>query len=146
MDNLTKTQRRKNMQSIRSKDTSIEKIIRSGLRHAGIRFRSNVSTMLGKPDFVFNDAKTVLFLDSCFWHSCPYHATQPKSNRAYWRPKLKRNKERDQSITKALRKSGWKVIRIWEHRIKKDPKGCLAIVEAAVRLRIKQFHQQKNLS
>ena len=140
MDNLTKTQRRKNMQSIRSKDTSIEKIIRSGLRHAGIRFRSNVSTMLGKPDFVFNDAKTVLFLDSCFWHSCPYHATQPKSNRAYWRPKLKRNKERDRIITKALRKSGWKVLRFWEHRIKKNPDDCLKLIQACVHSRTNFVH------
>ena len=104
MDNLTKAQRRKNIQHIRSKGTSIEQTIRRGLRRSGLCYRGNVRAILGKPDFVFKNAKVVVFLDSCFWHSCPYHATQPKSNKAYWRPKLKRNKERDRIITKELRK------------------------------------------
>jgi DNA mismatch endonuclease, patch repair protein len=137
MDNLTKAQRRKNMQHIRSKGTSIEQTIRKGLRHSGLRFKGNVRTMLGKPDFAFKDARVVVFLDSCFWHSCPYHATQPKSNRPYWRPKLKRNKERDRSVTKALKKSGWKVLRIWEHRIKKNPDDCLRLIQTCVHSRIK---------
>jgi DNA mismatch endonuclease (patch repair protein) len=140
MDNLTKNQRRKNMQHIRSKGTSIEQIIRKGLRRAGLRFRGNVKTMLGKPDFVFKDVRVVVFLDSCFWHSCPYHVIQPKTNRAYWRPKLKRNKERDRIITKALRKSGWKVLRIWEHRIRKNPDDCLRLIETYVHFRTNSVH------
>jgi DNA mismatch endonuclease (patch repair protein) len=146
MDNLTKAQRQKNMRNIRSKGTSIEKVVRSGLRRAGIRFRANVRTIPGKPDFVFRDARVIVFLDSCFWHSCPYHATQPKSNRTYWQPKLKRNKERDRIITKALKKSGWKVLRIWEHRIKKDPLGCLSLIGTRVHLGIKQAHRRQHQS
>lgn len=135
MDNLTKPQRRKNMQHIRSKGTSIEQIIRKGLRGAGLHFRGNVKTIIGKPDFVFKNERVVVFLDSCFWHSCPYHATKPKSNRAYWLPKLKRNKERDRIITKTLKGSGWKVLRLWEHRIRKKPDDCLRLIESCVRLK-----------
>ena len=145
MDNLTKAQRRKNMQHIRSKGTSIEQTIRRGLRRSGLCYRGNVRAILGKPDFVFKNAKVVVFLDSCFWHSCPYHATQPKSNKAYWRPKLKRNKERDRIITKELRKSGWKVLRFWEHRIKNKPNECLNSIETCVRLRTNQAHQRRAL-
>jgi DNA mismatch endonuclease, patch repair protein len=140
MDNLKPKDRRKNMQSIRSKGTSIELLMQTALRKRGHRFKKNYKKLIGKPDIVFLDTRVAVFLDSCFWHSCPYHATQPKSNRAYWRPKLKRNKERDRIITKALRKSGWKVLRIWEHRIKNNPDDCLKLIQACVYSRTNLAH------
>jgi DNA mismatch endonuclease (patch repair protein) len=70
----------------------IELIIAKELRKRGLRFSRNSSTIEGKPDFVFRKEKLVLFLDSCFWHVCPYHHNIPKSNKKYWVRKLKRNK------------------------------------------------------
>jgi DNA mismatch endonuclease (patch repair protein) len=64
---------------------------------------------------VFPVPKVVLLVDGCFWHGCPEHATYPKSNTAYWLPKLKANKERDRRQTARLREAGWTVVRVWEH-------------------------------
>src|SRR5579871_1471893 len=69
----------------------------------------------GRPDFVFVRERLAVFVDGCFWHGCPYHGHNPQSNRSYWIPKLQRNKERDRAVTKHLRKSGWRVLRIWAH-------------------------------
>lgn len=66
-------------------------------------------------DIVFTRAMLAVFLDGCFWHQCPVHATSPKSNIDYWEPKLKRNVERDVEVTKALTERGWQVLRFWEH-------------------------------
>ncbi|MBC7817584.1 MAG: very short patch repair endonuclease [Planctomycetaceae bacterium] len=67
------------------------------------------------PDFVFAKLKLAIFVDGCFWHGCPLHGTQPKSNAAFWRKKLTANKSRDQRVTRLLRLKGWRVLRLWEH-------------------------------
>jgi DNA mismatch endonuclease (patch repair protein) len=66
----------------------------------------------------------VVFVDGCFWHGCPRHGTQPKGNAAFWRAKLRRNRERDRRDTRNLRRAGWRVLRLWEHalRAKERPK------------------------
>jgi DNA mismatch endonuclease (patch repair protein) len=69
----------------------------------------------GKPDFAFPKSKLAVFVDGCFWHGCPKHATQPKGNASFWATKLTSNKERDRKVNRALRAKGWKVLRIWEH-------------------------------
>lgn len=125
MDNLSKEHRRKNMQNIRSSETSIEKLVRSELFKMGYRYRKNYNKLPGKPDIVFIKQKVAVFIDSCFWHICPYHFITPKSNTKYWIPKLRRNKVRDKEINNLLKKSGWRVIRIWEHSIKRDVKKCI---------------------
>ncbi|WP_096361786.1 very short patch repair endonuclease [Sulfuricaulis limicola] len=71
--------------------------------------------LFGRPDFVFHQQRLVLFVDGCFWHCCPKHATQPGSNRAFWMRKLQRNRARDRLVNQTLRKAGWKVVRIWQH-------------------------------
>jgi len=81
---------------------------------------------MGKPDIVFPSKCVVVFLDSCFFHKCPYHYVQPKSNKQYWLPKIKRNTIRAKEVNKQLRKEGWKVIRIWEHSVKKNPEEIAA--------------------
>ncbi|HEX7470251.1 MAG TPA: very short patch repair endonuclease [Verrucomicrobiae bacterium] len=70
-----------------------------------------------KADFIFPKSRTVIFVDGCFWHGCPKHTTQPKNNRAFWRRKFSRNKKRDQLVNRTLRKSGWRVLRVWEHEL-----------------------------
>jgi len=72
-----------------------------------------------RPDFVFPKQRVAVFVDGCFWHGCPKHATQPKNNRAFWRRKLAGNKARDQLVNRALRRAGWRVVRVWEHQLRK---------------------------
>jgi DNA mismatch endonuclease (patch repair protein) len=67
-----------------------------------------------RPDFVFRKTRTAIFVDGCFWHGCPKHATKPANNRAFWRRKLAGNKKRDALVTRKLRRARWRVIRIWE--------------------------------
>ncbi len=75
------------------------------------------SKLLGRPDFVFRATRQAVFVDGCFWHGCPKHATQPKANAAFWAAKLAGNKARDRRVNRELRALGWKVIRIWEHEL-----------------------------
>lgn len=70
--------------------------------------------LLGSPDFVFRREKVAVFVDGCFWHGCPRHGRSPDSRQDYWGPKLLRNAKRDRAVTRELRNSGWKVLRIWE--------------------------------
>lgn len=135
MDNLTPTQRHKNMQNIRSKETIIEMRVRSELRRRGLRFRKNVPNMIGKPDIVFPSSKVAVFLDSCFWHQCPYHANLPLIRRKYWIPKLERNKERAKEVNRQIRKKGWTVLRFWEHQIKNHFDECINKVAKVVKSR-----------
>jgi DNA mismatch endonuclease (patch repair protein) len=68
-----------------------------------------------RPDIVFTARRIAVFVDGCFWHVCPQHGRQPTSNEWYWTPKLRRNMDRDQLVTTALKEAGWQVVRIWEH-------------------------------
>ncbi len=77
------------------------------------------------PDFVFVRDRVALFVDGCFWHSCPLHGTMPKSRTTFWSEKLSRNRARDSFVEHALLKTGWSVIRIWEHEIQ-DAAGLAA--------------------
>jgi DNA mismatch endonuclease (patch repair protein) len=67
-----------------------------------------------RPDFVFRKERVVVFVDGCFWHGCPRHATRPRQNRKFWDDKIARNRQRDRLVTRELRKSGWTVLRLWE--------------------------------
>lgn len=73
--------------------------------------------IFGKPDFIFPKSKLAIFVDGCFWHGCPKHATQPSTNRAFWKRKLARNKSRDRIVNRILRQRGWSVLRIWQHEL-----------------------------
>ena len=124
MDNLTKSQRRKNMQNIRSAGTMPEKLIIRALRREKLYFAKNDKSIIGNPDIVFRRKKVVVFIDSDFWHGHPKRFIMPKSNRQYWKEKISRNKERDAGVNKKLKEAGWKVIRIWESDIKKNLDRC----------------------
>jgi DNA mismatch endonuclease (patch repair protein) len=67
-----------------------------------------------RPDFVFRAQRVVVFVDGCFWHGCPRHATRPRQNRKFWDEKIARNRQRDRLVIRELRKSGWTVLRLWE--------------------------------
>ena len=70
-----------------------------------------------RPDFVFPKLRVAVFVDGCFWHGCPRHGTRPKGNASFWKKKLERNKARDREQTRALKRAGWRVLRIWEHEL-----------------------------
>ncbi|MCM1970854.1 very short patch repair endonuclease [Streptomyces sp. G1] len=101
-----------------SRDTVPEVAVRRLLHAAGLRYRVNVPVP-GMPrrtiDVVFPKARIAVFMDGCFWHGCPEHATQPRSNAEWWRQKLDRNMARDVETTKWLVEAGWEVLRFWEH-------------------------------
>lgn len=100
-------------------ESEIERELRSELFRRGIRFRKHVrvvATSRCKPDIVFPRARVAVFVDGCFWHRCPEHATFPRANSAWWREKLDANVARDRQYDEALAADGWVVIRLWEHQ------------------------------
>lgn len=107
------------MQAIRRRDTGPEKRLRSALHQAGYRYRCDLSIQLDgirpRPDIVFTKKRVAVFVDGCFWHSCPAHGADPRANQDYWVPKLQRNRERDAVQTQALEEAGWTVLRLWDH-------------------------------
>lgn len=87
----------------------------------------------GRPDFVFPKHRIAIFVDGCFWHGCPLHASQPATNRAFWGEKLDKNKARDRLVTRKLKKNGWRVIRIWQHDLtSKGQERCVNRIRRAL--------------
>ena len=86
----------------------------------------------GHPDFIFRRERLAVFVDGCFWHGCPKHGRKPGSNRGYWLPKLRHNRERDTAVKLTLCSTGWTVIRLWEHDLA-NPDGCAARISRALR-------------
>lgn len=106
------------MRAVKQRDNASELSIRSILHRHGLRFRVHRHLIPGRSrtvDVVLAKAKIAVFVDGCFWHSCPRHATLPKANREWWRAKLQANKTRDRQTDRALVRLGWRVMRIWEH-------------------------------
>jgi DNA mismatch endonuclease, patch repair protein len=121
-DVFTKHKRSQIMSRIKGRDNrTTEQALVALLRRNGIRGWRRHLAIEGTPDFAFPQKKVAVFVDGCFWHGCPEHATMPQSNRKFWSNKLRRNKSRDRFVTSALRKQGWKVVRIWEHQLKTNP-------------------------
>lgn len=114
VDNLTKAQRSFCMSKIRSKRTKAE--LKHKASNKWLEFQPK--GLYGNPDFIDWRKKVVVFVDGCFWHKCPEHFVEPKSNKKYWLPKLDRNAVRDKEVSMAYENSGWKVVRIWEHQLK----------------------------
>jgi DNA mismatch endonuclease, patch repair protein len=106
------------MSRLGRRDTTPEMLLRSELHRRGLRFRVQRPLDFDRrrrADIVFVSARVMVFVDGCFWHSCPEHATMPKANRPFWEAKLRRNVERDRDTDRRLAEAGWTVIRVWEH-------------------------------
>lgn len=125
---------RRSMRGNKRIGTKPETALRSALHAAGLRFRKDYRLDFGtvkvRPDVVFTRARVAVFVDGCYWHSCPDHGTRPKANADYWGPKLARNVARDREQDAALHDAGWTVVRIWEHVAVGD---AVEMVAAAVR-------------
>lgn len=131
-DNLTPEQRSYCMSRIKGKDTGLERNVRSELHKRGLRFRKHVKDLPGKPDIVFSKARVVVFVDGDFWHGYRFPAWEHKVSE-FWKEKINKNRERDRKNFRKLRAMGWRVIRLWQHEIKKDFEGCITRVITAVR-------------
>jgi DNA mismatch endonuclease, patch repair protein len=110
---------RRSMVSNRRVDTGPERALRSALFQAGVRFRKDFRiecpNLKVRADVAILGPRIAVFVDGCFWHRCPDHGTNPKTNAEFWAEKLDRNVDRDHRVNAALAESGWTVIRSWEH-------------------------------
>jgi DNA mismatch endonuclease, patch repair protein len=122
------------MRSNRPKDTSPELALRRELHARGLRYRIHRAPsrkVRTTADVLFSRARLAVYVDGCFWHSCPEHAVMPKRNRDFWMAKLRTNQERDRRTDELLAAEGWTVLRIWEHE---DPAVGADAVERALRI------------
>lgn len=127
---------RRTMRANKRRDTSVELAVRRRLHATGLRYRvdyaADPTDRRRRVDIVFTKLRLAIYIDGCFWHGCPDHYVQPKTNVDYWRPKIARNMERDRESVEGLEAAGWTVLRFWEHE---DPDTVAASIAAAVRLR-----------
>lgn len=123
------------MQRVKSKDTTIEIMLRKELYKRGLRYQKNVKTIYGKPDIVFKGKKVVVFADSEFWHGKKLSEGKsiPKTHTEYWVKKITRNMQRDKEVNAQLKSEGWTVLRFWEKDIRKDVSACADVVEKALK-------------
>ena len=115
-----KQQRSYNMSRIKGKDTKPEILVRKFLHANGYRYKLHDKKLPGKPDIVLPKYRTLIFVHGCFWHghaNCKYFVV-PKTNTQWWTDKINRNKANDQKAIKVLKKDGWKVIVVWECKLK----------------------------
>ncbi|MFC0454461.1 very short patch repair endonuclease [Rhodococcus jostii] len=106
------------MRAQRRRDTAPEFALRRELHRRGVRYFVDRAPMKGvrrRADLVFPRRKVAVYVDGCFWHSCPQHATFPKNNAQWWADKLAGNVTRDRDTDTRLTDAGWTVVRIWEH-------------------------------
>ena len=118
-DILTKEQRSERMSRIRSKWTFQEKKMHNYLKGHKIKHKMHPK-IEGHPDILLKQSNTVVFLHGCFWHKCPKCYREPKTNKAYWIPKIENNVKRDRKNKKIIKAKGYNIIIIWEHEIKRD--------------------------
>lgn len=121
------------MRANRSRDTRPELALRRLLHARGLRYRVNAvieRDVRSRADVLFRRARVAVFVDGCFWHGCPEHATTPRTNAEFWKAKFARNVARDRRLDTLLAERGWTVLRVWEHEA---PAEAADRVEAAVR-------------
>lgn len=121
------------MRAQRRRDTAPEVALRRELHRRGARFfvdRAPLRGLRRRADLVFPRRRVAVYVDGCFWHSCPQHATSPKNNAQWWADKLAANVVRDRNTDTRLADAGWTVVRIWEHE---DPTEAADRVQAALR-------------
>lgn len=111
--------RSRNMAAVKRINTAPEIQLRRALHAAGFRYRVDYPIRLGghllRPDIAFTRSRVAVFIDGCFWHSCPRHGQIPATNTEFWTAKLEANAERDRRQNQLLTEAGWLVVRLWEH-------------------------------
>lgn len=128
--------RSKNMRAIKNRGTAIEKKVAELLLESGFSFREQVQDLPGKPDFVIDDYKAIIFVHGCFWHrhDC-YLFKVPATRTDFWMMKIQSNAKHDHIIIHELDERGWKILTIWECCLK----GRLKISELEITARIEEW-------
>jgi len=128
--------RSKTMASIRGRDNrTTELLLRLALVRAGLSgWQMHRNDLAGCPDFYFTRARLAIFVDGCFWHSCPRCGHLPRIRRLYWRTKFERNEIRAKKVQQLLERKGIRVARFWEHEIKRNVSNVASRIAAAVAL------------
>ncbi len=125
------------MSLIRSKNTkpeiALRKLVSAALYKKGYRYRIHYRKIPGSPDIAFVSKKVAIFMDGAFWHGYKFKKQEKRLPKKYWIPKIKENMRRDRSINAKLEKLGWKVIRVWEHDVKKEPIRVVERIVAALK-------------
>jgi DNA mismatch endonuclease (patch repair protein) len=136
MDKLMPEQRKKNMRSIKGKDTSIEMILRKALWKKGYHYRKNYKNLSGTPDIALTKYKIAIFCDGEFFHGKDWEILKPRFERGknsdFLVTKISRNRERDEEINKKLLFMGWIVIRFWGMDIKKNTDEYIRVIEETI--------------
>ncbi len=118
-----------------SGNKSTEWRLRARLARIGLSgWRVNVHDIFGNPDFVFDRECVIVFVDGCFWHGCKTCRNIPSTNRKFWKEKIEGNKRRDKAVTRKLRRSGWAVIRFWEHQVRREPQVCIEKIQRTLKV------------
>lgn len=131
MDRLGRERRSLLMSKVRQKGTDIERLVGRELRRSGHRFQKNLKGLPGSPDLVFRRHRVAVFIDGDFWHGYRYPRWRHKL-RPFWREKIEANRRRDQRNIRRLKRSGWRVLRIWQHEIRNDLGKCVQRIVVAL--------------
>ncbi len=127
MDNLSKASRSYCMSRIRGKNTGIEVILRRELHRLGLRYGLHRRDLAGTPDIVFTTAKVAVFVNGDFWHGFGYPRWRRKLSPS-WRKKIELNRKRDKRSVQKLRRSGWRVVTVWQHQVERNLNECVGRV------------------
>lgn len=123
------------MAKVRQKGTNAEIALRREMFRIGLRYRVDYE-VLKKPrriaDIVFPGRRIAIFVDGCFWHGCPEHATWPKQNAEFWRQKIEANRQRDADTNERLQSLGWTVLRFWSHQSPTEAARAVAHMVAMI--------------
>lgn len=124
-DIFTKEKRSEVMSRIKSKNTGLERVVFRFLRGRGIHFQKHYRRAPGSPDVAVPSRKIAVFIDGDFWHGYRYPTWRHKMKPGFWREKIERNRARDKRNFAKLRRRGWRVLRVWEHDLMRDPHSTL---------------------
>jgi len=113
------------MSRIRSRHTSPELLVYRYLRREGVYFQKHYKKAPGSPDIALPKKKIAVFIDGDFWHGWKFAERREKLPEIYWREKIEKNIKRDKARRAKLKRMGWKVLRVWEHDLKKRPEATL---------------------
>lgn len=129
--------RSRHMASVKGKgNASTENKLRFALVRGGLSgWKVNPDLIPGRPDFFFPRSNLAVFVDGCFWHGCPRCGHFPRTNARFWKAKIQRNRERDVSVTRKLKRRGYSVLRLWEHIVQEAPEASVQTISLALKSR-----------
>lgn len=130
------------MSSVKNRDNDLEKRVRSALHRRGLRFRTHVRYLPGRPDIALPRHRTVVFIDGDFWHGFRFPRWSDRMT-PFWQRKIAINRARDARNFRSLRRAGWKVVRIWQHQLEAHFEECIERIVCGPKLRLHEKHHSQ---